>query len=98
MTTTTKPNLLTRYGYMDTDSHAGSPENVAFMEHEISEIRTWTNSNGNPSYVFHFKPGTMFSYDGDKRREHRTLYCVDDYNGYPSGVPIKRVKRKKDMF
>lgn len=82
--------LLERYGYVDTDSKAGSPTRVTFLASQVVEMRKWYNYYGNPSYTVRVDRGDRME----------TVYLVDDYgaeNGLRS-VNCYRVDKRKDLF
>lgn len=83
---------VTRYAYVDTQSQAGRPTKVEIPVNEITELRRWFNSYGNPSCVIHTH--------NSRTNVSHTYLCVDDYgatNGLGS-IPISVKNHRKDMF
>lgn len=79
--------MVRRYGYRNTDSARGRPQVYDFSPRDVDRVRVWVNGNGNPSYTFRFKDGSV-------------LFTVDDYGamnglGHLSPQPVSR---KRDLF
>lgn len=81
---------ISRYGYLDTDSRAGSPGHYTFHPRDVLEVRRWHNVYGNPSYTLRIAGA-----DG-----LHTLYLVDDYGGVNDlryGIAYE-VRTRRDLF
>ena len=93
---------ITRHGYINTESRAGSPTRVVLDTDQIRSVRRWVNANGNPTYLFRLAAGLyllpekgvlyLSAPDG-------TLLLVDDYGAMNDvHVPAVAVSRRKDLF
>jgi hypothetical protein len=78
---------ISRFGYKNTASSAGKPENFKVMTDDIVSVNCWFNSYANPSYCLHLA-------------DDSTIFCVDDYGCMNNINHLNRtvVKRKKDLF
>lgn len=78
---------ITRYAYVDTLSTAGRPERVDLDTRDVTSVRVWTNSYGNPTYALSLRDG-------------RTLVCVDDYGAANnlSHAPISFCRTRRELL
>lgn len=79
-----------RHGYVDTSSSAGTPQQITFRVRDVLLVKSWCNTNGNPSYVLY----------GNEDAPFDTLYLVDDYGALNNmrDVTMLICDRKRDMF
>jgi len=74
--------IITRCAYKNTRSESGRPVEYILNTDNIFRVNSWTNSNGNPTFMI---------YHGSD-----TYLCVDDY-GAMNNIPARRttVHRRK---